>query len=340
MGVVLFHYGKDFYPFNDGVLNTFIVNSSFRVSFFFFISGFVMALVYGPQFRTITAKEFYLKRATRIMPMYWIAFFLSMALIFFVLHASPKGPVIVLHFLGLQTLDPGYVLDLNFTAWTISVELVFYAVFPFLLKWLFAMRIHRTLALAAIIWLLQSAQHIIFVGFLYNGTKRSEEFISTFPLWHLPTFIGGMAAARVVLEDILPSALRRTGGWIFVASLAVIGWIILVPNMILKYIHNGLLVPVFATAVLGLFYDPGVIRKIMSWKPLVKLGDLSFAIFMFQYPLWIACTSIAGDPISHRSGFFLLYVVALLLFSWLVNTRIEKPLLLYLRRSRAEANPR
>src|SRR4051812_37215282 len=90
LGVVLFHYGILYYPFNSGHLNTLIVNSTFRVSFFFFISGFVMMLVYGPQAENLKPRTFYKKRLTRILPMYWLAFFLTLILVITVLGAGPK----------------------------------------------------------------------------------------------------------------------------------------------------------------------------------------------------------------------------------------------------------
>jgi peptidoglycan/LPS O-acetylase OafA/YrhL len=331
VGVVLFHYGKNYFPFNSGPLHTLIVNSSFRVSFFFFISGFVMCLVYAPQVLTLTPREFYFKRLSRILPMYWLAFIASILLILFVLHASPKGLVVVVHFLGLQSFYSGYVLDLNFTAWSISVELVFYSVFPFLLRWMMRMSPGRALYVILQIWVLQTIQHTLFVENLYDGTKRMEEFISAFPLWHIPTFLGGMAAARFIHDDGLPEGVRKITAPVFLACLAVFAWVVLIPNPILKYVHNGLLMPVFALTILSLYYDKGVIHRVFSNRVLVRLGDLSYAIFIFQYPVWMACTAFSDESSARRSSFFISYFLILILFAWLANSFLEKPVLRYLR---------
>jgi peptidoglycan/LPS O-acetylase OafA/YrhL len=333
VGVVLFHYGKDYYPFNSGWLNMLIINSSFRVSFFFFISGFVMSLVYSPQAGSLTVGHFYKKRLTRIMPMFWLAFLLSIILILFVEHASPKGFVIFLHALGLQTLYPGFVLDLNFTAWSISVELVFYSVFPFILRWLVRFDMPGLLYVAAMLWILQSLQHILFVERVYDGTKTMEEFISTFPLWHLVTFITGMAAARFIHITQPPSFLTKYAAPLFFLCVSVFAWIIFVPNPVLKFVHNGLLAPLFALTVLSLYYDRGLLHRILSSRILSRLGDLSYAIFIFQYPLWIICFSIAGGETASHSRFFMIYFAVLLLFAWAINRYFEKPVLKFLRSS-------
>jgi peptidoglycan/LPS O-acetylase OafA/YrhL len=248
-----------------------------------------------------------------------------------VLHASPKGLVVILHFLGLQSFYPGYVLDLNFTAWSISVELVFYSVFPFLLRWMMSMSPRRALYVVLQIWVLQTIQHVIFVDHLYDGTKTIEEFISAFPLWHIPTFMGGMATARLIHGESVTERVGKISALEFLACLAAFLWVILIPNPVLKYIHNGLLMPLFALTILSLYYDRGIIHRILSTKPLVRLGDLSYAIFIFQYPVWIACNAVSDAAYTQRSRFFISYVLILVVFAWLINSFLEKPLLHYLR---------
>jgi peptidoglycan/LPS O-acetylase OafA/YrhL len=333
LGVVLFHYGIHYYPFNSGLLNTLIVNSSFRVSFFFFISGFVMMLVYAPQAENLKAITFYKKRLTRILPMYWLAFIITLLLVVIVLNAGPKGLVIILHFLGLQSLYPGFVLDLNYPAWSISVELFFYAVFPFLLRWMHKIELNKLLIITALVWVVQSIQHIVFVHYLWNGSKAMEEFISDFPLWHLGTFIGGMASAKLTLRNYLLVRVQKYATWWFSVALLGFIYIIFVPNPILKYVHNGLLVPLFALLIVSLFYDRSVIHRLLSQPAMSKLGDLSYGLFIFQYPIWIICRASVGDEFAGRTGFLIIYLVILVAFSWAISKYVEKPLLRYLRRN-------
>jgi peptidoglycan/LPS O-acetylase OafA/YrhL len=331
LGVVLFHYGVNYFPFEEGPLRTLIVNSSFRVSFFFFISGFVMYLVYAPQQKDLAAESFYKRRSTRIFPLYWLAFVLTLLVVIFLKEASPKGLNLILHALGLQSLNPGYVLDLNYPAWSISVELVFYLLFPFLLRWLAGISWRQLGWIALLVWLLQSLQHILFVDFVYNGTKRMEEFISTFPLWHLPTFFMGMVTARLGVSGPGAALFRKRSLWFVLLSLLILGYVIFIPNPFLKYVHNGLLAPVFMLFILALYHDRSWLHRLMSNKYLSATGNLSYGLFIFQYPLWEFCVYLAGPEFSTGSRFFLIYLLALILFAALLHLYFEKPVLARLR---------
>lgn len=332
VGVILFHYGLSYYPFNQPVLKTLILNSSFRVSFFFFISGFVMSLVYAKQFPQFTAKYFYTRRFTRIFPLYWFAFVWTLLVVIFIKQASPKGLNIILHALGLQSLNPGHVLDLNYPTWSISVELVFYLVFPFLLKWIMKFSPKKLLIITFIVWLLQSLQHIFFVEYVYNGTKVAEEFISTFPLWHLSTFFVGMTTARLIALQEEDTVFTKYATLFLIVSLLIFVYVIFIPNPVLKYVHNGLLSPLFILLIFSLYYDRSAVHKFLSNKHVSNLGNLSYGLFIFQYPVWVVFTKVCSVTFVKTSWYFLLYFFTLLLVAKIINSVFEKPMLKWLRK--------
>lgn len=159
-----------------------------------------------------------------------------------------------------------------------------------------------------------------------------EEFINAFPIWHLSTFFVGMTIARLITLDLFPDLFRQQAPLFLILSLLVFAYLIYVPNPILKYIHNGLLAPLFGIFVAALFYDISFLHRFLSLKPVSKLGDLSYGIFIFQYPLWVICKSLAGEENAKRSLFFLFYFSCVLFVSWFVNRYFEKPVLARLRR--------
>lgn len=334
VGVILFHYGQYYYPFNTPLLKTLIVNSSFRVSFFFFISGFVMSMVYGKQNETLSAKLFFKRRLTRIYPLYLFAFIWTILVVLFINQASPKGLNILLHALGLQSLYPGHILDLNFTTWSISVELVFYFFFPFLLRWMLKLSIKKLVLYSLIIWSLQSIQHLVFINYLYNSTKAMEEFISAFPLWHLSTFFAGMVTARLIALDAFGSFIKQRALLLMALALILFVYLIYFPNPILPYIHNGLLSPLFMLLIISLYYDRSVIHTFLSNKHVSALGDLSYGLFIFQYPMWVTCSYFAKPEFEKSAWFFLLYFFCLIFVAAFINKYLEKPVLIWLRREK------
>lgn len=291
-----------------------------------------MYLVYGHKIKKTTTTFFYKKRLTRILPMYWLAFIITLLLVVFVNHSSPKGLSIILQFLGLQSWNPGFVLDLNFTTWSISVELFFYLLFPFLARIIFNWSIKKTILVSVLIWLLQTIQHIVFIEFLYDAnSKIIEEFINAFPLWHLATFFMGMCSYKLISEDVFSNWFKQNAWLFFVLATLLLFLIIEFPTIINKFIHNGLLVPVFALIIVSLFYDKTVITKFFSNKYLSSLGSLSYGIFIFQYPIWIIFTALFTKQQSEQTWFFYLYLLFVLLISKIAYNYFEKPLLNYTR---------
>ena len=309
------------------------MNSGFRVSFFFFISGFVMCLVYAPQVGTLTAKDFFFKRFTRIFPVYWLAFALTLLLVLTMKGSSPKGLSIILNTFGLQSCNPGYVLDLNYPTWSISVELFFYALFPFLLRWMTNQNANRVLIVAAILWVLQSAQHMALVEMFPNPGKKMEEFTNAFPLWHFCTFISGMSIARWIHAGAVPVWIQKNATLLFILSVITFGILVYVPNIVLKYMHNGLLSPLFAITLLSLYYDTSFVSRSLSGRYSQQLGDLSFGLFIFQYPVWLICAHLASPGFFKTGWYFLSYFLVLLIVSFFSNRYFEKPILNRLRRN-------
>jgi peptidoglycan/LPS O-acetylase OafA/YrhL len=255
----------------------------------------------------------------------------TLLVVLFLKGAAPKGLNILLHAFGLQSLNPGNVLDLNYPTWSISVELIFYLVFPFLLKWMLNLSFNHLLWVSLMAWSLQSLQHILFVEYVYNGTKAMEEFISCFPLWHLPTFFAGMVTARcIVLSE--KNMISKNASVLLILSLALLTFVILIPNPVLKYIHNGLLSPLFMLLILSLYYDRSFIHTVLSNKHVSNLGNLSYGLFIFQYPVWVLCTKIAGEVVVKSGWFFISYVLVLLLVAKLIHVFFERPMLRRLRK--------
>ncbi|WP_447793385.1 acyltransferase family protein [Pseudomonas farris] len=108
------------------------------VSFFFVLSGFILAYVYSGKMESVGLYKFYTSRLSRI----WPAHIFTMALVVILfppfewtLGAQYTWLVTLLNGFLLQSIIPvpAYYFSFNGVSWSISSELFFYAAFPFLL---------------------------------------------------------------------------------------------------------------------------------------------------------------------------------------------------------------
>jgi peptidoglycan/LPS O-acetylase OafA/YrhL len=131
--VVLYHYGSSFAN-SVGVphpIGKILSNGYLGVSFFFVLSGFILAYTYRNPLTTWSAKKaFFLARLARIYPVYIVALLAS----FFIgsQYVEPISIGAIPQFALLQSWVPysASVQYWNTPGWTLSVEALFYVSFP------------------------------------------------------------------------------------------------------------------------------------------------------------------------------------------------------------------
>ncbi len=176
----------------DG-LRPFFGQGANGVSFFFILSGFVLT---WSRRDDDTAAAFYGRRFARIIPAYVVVLVLALAIRMY--DGEGSLAVGVPSFLLLQAWfpNPHTHFALNGVAWSLSVELFFYAVYPLVLFALLKVRRvgarHAVLA-ACLLWPLA-------VAVLLNPAQGTDQFWLLYicPLVRLPEFIAGCLLALAV----------------------------------------------------------------------------------------------------------------------------------------------
>lgn len=108
------------------------------VDVFIVISGFVLFIPVVRAMGHLDTRQFYGRRALRILPAYYVALALAATLAMsestwhFVVARRADLSELGLHVLGLQTWFPGTLGSINGSLWSISLELHLYLVFPLL----------------------------------------------------------------------------------------------------------------------------------------------------------------------------------------------------------------
>lgn len=319
--VVVFHYGKQAAPFEGDYFGVIKDHGHIAVSFFFFLSGAILAINYYDK-EVLPFKSFMIKRTARIYPLYLLAFIITFVLMMMVYDAFPKGSSIILQALTLQAWVPGIALEINYPGWSISNEMFFYVLFPFLIPLFKKMSSSLQYIVVIGFWAFNLVLHIYFFQWFGDGGTKSEEFVMAFPLWHLNGFLFGIMCGLFILNR------RDKQNNLWLARLAyVIGVlgiysILFVPNMLQAYTHNGLLSPFYFLIIAGLSLDTSWLMKLISKRIPVLLGEASYGMYMLQFPVYIVFSYLIGVQELTTLQFYM-YLLILIVVSIVVYYAFE-----------------
>lgn len=322
--VVIFHFGKNTWPFNTNIISPIINEGSIAVSFFFFLSGVVLAFNYLGK-SAFNKKEFFVKRFARIYPLYLLAFISTLILGIAFKNAFPKGLSILLQLFSLHSWFPDVCLEINFPSWSISVEIFFYLMFPLILKIINRLGNLKSTILIITVWLLSILQHYFFLENLYiPNNSKIDHFIQFFPLWHFNTFLIGILCAKYILKQKESTSQYFLKPFILL-SIGIIAFFILLgtDNIIKPYTHNGLMAPVFFLIIAGLAIDKSSFSTFLGNKFFILLGNASYAIYLLQWPVYILLCAIIGQEKLEGLNFYL-YLTFLIIFCIVIYLFFEK----------------
>ncbi|MEU6093993.1 acyltransferase [Streptomyces sp. NPDC047079] len=161
------------------------------VTFFFVLSGFLLTWSHRPG---IPKRVFHWRRVGRIYPAHLVAAGLALAVFYGLGGDRTDAPSLISSLLLVQTWLPNAVPTLpgNPVTWTLSVELLFYALFPLLIGRLRRTRTRTlglwTLAGLAAMWAVNTAAD----RFL---NQHGAEWVMRHPVVYLPQFLVGVTFA-------------------------------------------------------------------------------------------------------------------------------------------------
>lgn len=331
-----------------------VFNSGYlAVGLFFVLSGFVLAYNYplGEPWLSEYRKRFALARFSRIYPAYGMGLLLCAPLVVLPLlkHLTPMGAARDVGTAGLtwtllQAWIPKTAMAWNGPGWSLSVETFFYACFPFLGALLWKVSRPRTLLAAGLaIWAAAVVAPLAATlvplhdirgvpAALWNRDSEGAwvYFIKFNPLFQLPQFCMGIVIARAyALLRSLRSGWRGRGYWLYLPGILLeVLALTQCQSKLFLFAHNGLLLPLHALVVLGLALDGGVLARFLSLRPVVLLGNASYAMYIFHGPVasWM---HVIGDRVFsiHFAGptATLSYIALVICFSTIVFKIIEEP---------------
>lgn len=325
--VVVFHFSQR--RFSGWAAN--IVSAGYiGVSLFFVLSGFILAYTYaGSQdVEPIDRRSFWVARFARVYPLYGFALLATLP---FFIREVPDDGFLLACMLSTVVLGhawfPQYAEQWNGPGWSLSVEALFYAAFPFLVPGL--RRLRKELFFPSMFGLAVLA---LAAPFLYLQLKPDGQSVITSndhfywlsvlkynPLMHLPEFLMGALCGVRFLDS---AADPRDSRWSVVstlASVAILAALAASPQLPFPYLHNGLMAPLFCLLIFSLAHDRGPIAAILGTRLLLLLGEASYALYLLHVPIerwlhrfWPAGPSDVWFPVAYGVAVIVLPVVVLI----------------------------
>jgi len=291
--LVLLHHAAKKFPFSEPVQH-FLDNGYMGVTFFFVLSGFVIAAssadeMIAPTRTTLT--HFYIRRVARIVPV-WL--FLSLPMVIpYIQQRQPLAPLLTyLSFTQAWSGDMTRTFAFLGLSWTLSCEFFFYLVYPlfaFLLLRLAKTRPSAPLVLAivavivpwlAAAWFAADPARAALNGF---DPASPHRWLYRFPALRFCEFAFGVCLNLVWRRHAAAwqSALARslwglTGGLAFASVLALMAFVSPGP-----FTWTAVYILPFGLLVMALsVLEPRQRIRAASFALLVLLGEASYSFYL------------------------------------------------------------
>jgi peptidoglycan/LPS O-acetylase OafA/YrhL len=335
LGIVAFHAWMFTRHPGDPPVGRFVGELRIGVVLFFALSGFLLwrSCVLG---RRPALRAYALGRAARILPLYWLTLAVSAVLLAGTgygraaeLHEAPALILLLQNYFDLDGL-------LNPPAWTLVVEVSFYAAMP-ALAWMAVRtgavqeRAGRARRMAVPIAALGLGLAYCLVWELAGWERH---WLATLP-GCLTYFAAGMLAAAW-LGHRRPGAIASwsclAGGVVLVAANA--RWHAEVGALGQGLWRDTLAALGFAAIIAAV--GPGGRASWLAWAPLQALGRWSYGIYLWHFVAMAGWLSRGAWPPDFWSGFAILLAVSVPLASFTYRF-VERPVIAWSRARNAPA---
>lgn len=300
------------------------------VDVFYVISGF---LITGLMLRewdrngNISLSDFYLRRLRRIAPAALVvlaATVIGAQLVWY----APQATQVTLdalsallfvanwHFLatGTDYLQAGAQVSPIQHYWSLSIEEQFYAIWPLILIGILALTRSRRVVLAVV--LLLGAASITYAGFVTSNHPIAAYFDTFGRAWEL--FAGALLALLPSAASYLHPWIRRGLTFVGLAALGVLAIEIDTSSPV----PYPAIIPVIAATVLIIWSNAPAPRTSILGNPVSQwLGNISYSLYLWHFPILIFATTIFGSSLLVQS----LALVSSVVVADLSRRFIEQP---------------
>lgn len=324
--VLLYHLGEVF-------LQRELLRGGFLgVDIFFVISGYLITsiIIVGLDGNTFSLADFYRRRIRRIIPVFMLVAFVSLPFVWLVLlpsetQAYAKSLIASLFFVSnfwFLGSDPYWSEGLTrpfLHTWSLAIEEQFYVIVPGFV--LIVYRIARQ-------WLLCLTTLLVIGSLIYaqyaSGISADAAFyLLPSRLWEL----GAGSLLAIGRRDLRLQGLRDRFGkqaqW-----LLTLGFAMLIASLFLfssSTRHPSLLTlfPIVGVLlVLSFSSTDHLVTRLLSLKPIVGLGLISYSLYLWHYPVYSFAQRLVDEPSVLQAALVTLLCLGLSIVSYFL---VERP---------------
>lgn len=318
LSVVIFHYGATTVPFDSSPTNAVFQAGPIAVSYFYALSGFIMAIAYyqlSNQLANLSVNhknsrkpikigKYWLARFARIYPVYLLA----LLLVFFANFQENQQDItaLLLNLSLLQAWFSGYPLSLNSPGWSLSVEAFFYFCLPFIILFVYRFGKQSLLLITLIIWVATQLLHTFLLNSPnYQAHNALHDFIYYHPIMHINTFLLGLVVGIYFKEnyELLKTDAISNRIILFLIGCLIASLLMLQPHFpqlfgIAIDFTNGLLAPLSLLFIVILARDSSGFAQILAHPWLVLLGEASYSLYILQRPVYGIYEKLIASPLA------------------------------------------
>jgi len=333
LSVVIFHYGSTTTPFDIAPFSHVFQAGPIAVSYFYSLSGFIMAIAYyRPDKPDFNKRKYWLARFARIYPVYLLALLLVFAANYKDLEDGSSA--LLLNLSLLQAWIPGYPLSLNSPGWSLSVEAFFYLCLPFLILYAYRAGIKKLVWFSVILWLGTQILHTALLNSsAYEPHNHLHDFIYYNPLMHINTFLIGLVGGiffkknyHYLQSQQAPNQLLLLSSFVLICLLIIIQATFEENYGFNIDLTNGLIAPLSLVFIIALSCDTGRLSRWFSLPIFVLLGEASYSLYILQRPVHGLYEKLIATPLGIPDYLdFYAYLTVLILVSILSYRWFETP---------------
>jgi peptidoglycan/LPS O-acetylase OafA/YrhL len=281
------------------------------VDFFFILSGFIMCHVYGTMFSEkingASFKKFTVARFARVYPLHFFTLLYCIVLYFISSKLGvPEEPIGQIENHGYSILSNLFLIhSMNLhnwfswvhASWSISTEWWAYMLFPFMVAPLMRMNGTRKVGIAVLCFAGYVAITFLIIPIVsvpesmpFLKSSVSEMTINVSYQYGFLRCLCGFVLGMVMYEAYKLEWAKKmlANGYVFLNFVAI------------AFLSMHFNLPDFVTVLfypfilLGGAYGSDGINRVFAWKPLQKIGDWSFSIYLVHQPLMFTIGAIVA----------------------------------------------